>query len=874
MQRSPHLPALAVMYLVIGLFSLIAYFHFPHLPIRNVDSSAGTGALEALSLWSAQRAYPGREIPPAGYVQAFEQRKKLAKMSQAVAAVPPWESLGPFNVGGRTLSIAINPANPSTIYVGSASGGLWKTHTAGVGTHAWHPVPTGFPVLGVNTIVLSPVDTNLILIGTGEVYRDHNSTGGLGLLRTTRGSYGLGILKSEDAGRTWRKTLDWSYNQQRGVQQLRMNPKNDHTIYAGTTEGTFKSTDAGETWTRVHPVRMVTDIVIHPVDTNIVFIACGNFSTSGHGIYRSVDGGAHWQKLSNGLPRSYSGKTMLAIYQANPRFIYADIANTLERVGLYRSTDGGDNWTRLSGANYAAHQGWYSHFVVVHPRDSTRLILGGVHVWTSNDGGHTVTRRSGSSGERYLGEVPPGGPEGSRRYSHADHHNYAIDPNNPERVYFVNDGGIFRTDDFGRTFTGLNGGYTTTQFYNGFASDQDDSSLAIGGTQDNGVLIFHGSTTWYKSLGGDGTWNAIDPLVPTILYTSTQRLNIRRSNDGGKINSWRTIMNGIGSGDANFISPFVLAPSARSVLYAGKDLIYKTTTAGGSWFVLNGGRKLDSNPVLAMAVSPNGADTVYVTNAGGSTRTTVFVTMDGGASWRNITGTLPNRYPVDISIDPNDARRVFVAMSGFGSSHLFKSTNAGQSWIDIGAGLPDVPTSAVVVDPAFPHHIYAGNDLGVYVSIDDGETWERFDSGFPEAAIVMDLSISSSNRKLRAVTHGRGVYQRPLVGRIPTQVAQRQRIPFGFELLQNYPNPFSAKRGGTFGNPGTSIAYKLARDSDITLSVYDTRGREVERLFAGKQQAGEHHLVFDGSNLSSGIYFLRLQTQAGLSLVRRMVFIK
>lgn len=862
-KRFRHVVMVAILGILSCLLFFILYSNHRHSITPANASLIGTGALAALNFWTQQRAYPQKEIPEIGYFLAFEQRARLKSKLQSTNFVSPWKSIGPNNVGGRTLSIAINPLNTSTIYVGSASGGLWKTHSAGIGVHAWEPVPTGYPVLGVNAIALSPVDTNIIIIGTGEVYRDGNSTGGLGLLRTTRGSYGLGILKSDDAGRTWRKTLDWSYQQQRGVQQLRMNPLNPNTIYAGTSEGTYKSINGGETWSLVHSVRMVTDIVINPVDTNIVFIACGNFNTSGHGIYRSLDSGANWQKLDNGLPRSYSGKTMLAIYQANPNFIYADIANTLEGVGLYRSTNNGNSWIRLSSVDYAAHQGWYSHFVIVHPRDSTRLILGGVHVWTSDDGGRTLTKRSSSSGARYMGDVPPGGPEGSQFYSHADHHAYAISPDDPERVYLVNDGGIFRTDDFGHTFTGLNGGYITTQFYNGFANDLEDSTLAIGGTQDNGVLIYHGKASWYKSLGGDGTWNAIDPVVKRILYTSTQRLRMKKSNNGGE--SWTSIIDGIADGDANFISPFVMCPSARNILYAGKDLVYKTTTSGAFWFPTNGGKKIDSNPALALAMSYMSSDTVYVTNAGGNTRTTVFITTNGGQSWQNITGSLPNRFPVDISVNPNDASRVYVSFSGFGTSHLFKSNDAGQNWIDIGVGLPDVPTSAVVVDPLFPDHIYVGNDLGVYVSTDDGNTWESFDEGFPEAAIVMDLTISNKNRKLRAVTHGRGVYERPLIGEITTRVAERSQSQESFVLAQNYPNPF---------NPLTNVIYSLPRDADITLLVYDSLGREVKRLFVGRQRAGDYKVVFDGRRLSSGIYFLQLQTLDGESLVRKMLLLK
>jgi hypothetical protein len=286
-----------------------------------------SGAMEALDFWSTSRAYPNRVIPDVGHYAAFEHSQQyLQGEVDHPASVEPWRPIGPHNIGGRTISIAFNPLNPNTVYAGSAGGGLWRSYAGGVGIDAWDYVSTGFPVLGVNSIAVAPNDSNIIYIGTGEVYGYQNSIGGL-TIRTTRGSYGIGILKTTDAGLTWSKSLDWAYNQTRGVQAIRINPLNPNAVWAATTEGTYKSLDAGLTWTQVHNVIMANDLAINPLDTNIVFAACGNLGSLGHGIYRTTDGGATWLQLTAGLPATFGGKAQLAIYQSSPNMIFASIGN-------------------------------------------------------------------------------------------------------------------------------------------------------------------------------------------------------------------------------------------------------------------------------------------------------------------------------------------------------------------------------------------------------------------------------------------------------------------------------------------------------------------------------------------------------------------
>ena len=818
-----------------------------------------SGALQSLDFWARQRAYPEDFIPDYKYHQAFEYSKRNLKPQSDIIG-NPWETLGPHNFGGRTISIAINPQNGNTIYAGSAGGGLWRSYTGGVGTSAWQQINTGFSVLGVGAIAISPADTNTIYIGTGEVYGYKNSIGGLSV-RTTRGSYGIGILKTTDGGLNWTKTLDWSYNSMRGVQVVKINPLNPNTVWAGTSEGTYVTFNAGASWSKVDTNIMVTDIAINPADTGNVLIACGNLGSVGNGFYRTTNSGTSWTKITSGLPTTYGGKAIFSIYKNSPNVVFASIGNgdaTGAGTWLVKTTNFGSTWTTVSTFDYATYQGWFAHFAAVKPNDSSQVITAGVDVYKSTNGGTTSTQKS----FWYLwelGRTPIGGPEGPPDYSHADHHCFAFHPTDPNILYMGNDGGIFRTTDFGETFSGLNGGYQTQMFYNGFSSAATDSMLSTGGLQDNASAIWDGQLAWIRVLGGDGNWTAINHRNADTLYGSSQYLNILRSTDGG--NDYNNIAPP-NSGGTGFISPYMVAFNNPQVMYAMNTRAYKSTNAGTTWFSPNGGTQFDGNPSLGLSVSPLNDDLVYVTTSPVSSNAKVFRSTNGGNTWVNVTGTLPNRYLVDIAADPMDEGSVLVTASGFGTPHIYKSTDYGDTWIDIDNQLPDVPTSAVTIDPLNNKIIYLGNDIGVYVTTNGGTNWSEFKDGMPDAAIVMDLSVSKLNRKLRAATHGNGVYQ---IDMLPVTVGVDPiSSELSYKLNQNYPNPF---------NPVTNISYSIPKASDVELVVYDILGKEVTRLVSEYKSPGNYEVTWNGANFSSGVYFYRIKA-GDFTQVRKMTLIR
>ena len=373
---------------------LIAYLSFntPQeiIKAKNVKLS---GAMKAFDFWTKQRAYPGNDIPVDAYFKAYDRNKSLARINDNFTS---WEEMGPHNIGGRTISIAINPLNPNNIYAGSASGGLWRSTTGGLGIKAWSYVPTGFPALSIGAIVINPLDTTVMYIGTGEVYGYQSSTGGLSV-RTTRGSYGIGILKSTDGGDTWIKSLDWTYNQRRGVQVIKMNPINPNILYAGTSEGLYKTTDAGNTWNQIHNIVMTTDILINNQNPDIIVEACGNLGSPGKGIYRSTDAGSTWSSISSGIP-NFAGKILLAEYASDPNIYWASIGlGYANGAGTYlmKSTNAGASWNIInSSSNYSDYQGWYSHFVVPHSTNAQSLLFGGIDLWKSTNGGISISRKS------------------------------------------------------------------------------------------------------------------------------------------------------------------------------------------------------------------------------------------------------------------------------------------------------------------------------------------------------------------------------------------------------------------------------------------------------------------------------------------------
>ena len=827
-----------------------------------------TDAIESMQFFNEMRAFPDADIPPDKFYRAFEYSKNSMQELDRGDSPSEWTSLGPNNIGGRTLSLAISPADTSVIYMGSASGGLWKSTTGGLGAQAWTRIETGYPSLAVSWITIDSANTNVMYIGTGENYGYQYSLNGTNV-RVTRGMYGIGILKTTNGGASWVKSLDWSYNNERGVWRVIMNPKNHNVLYAATSEGVYKTNNAGTNWAQLLNYKMVMDLEINPVDTSIVYISVGNLSNdvpnANVGIYKTTNAGSSWTKVTGGLPSFWSGKAMIELYKGNPDYIYASIPNDLNGyVGYYTSTNGGGSWILKTTNVSISPQGWYNNAHIVKPDNPNTILVGTIDLVKSTNGGSSFQTKSNWS-EWITGATPPGQPESpSSQFAHADHHEFFVNPFDPNKLYCVTDGGLYRSNDFGETYYSCNGGYVTTQFYAGFVNSYQDSTWCLGGLQDNRAAFYQGTTAWYKTFVGDGFWCGVNSQNHNICYTEYSYGALYKSNNGGTSFSSFGV-SPPGSGNDNnycFATPFVVCRSNSNVIYIAGINVYRSNSGGGGWVSLGS----FSSKAISMDCSSTSTDTVYigtvpVTNGPSAA---IYRTTNGSTFQDVSNGQIPNRYPTDIHVNPNNPQEVYVTFGGFGSGHVYKTTNGGSNWINISGNLPDIPHESVVIDPMYPQNVYVGNDLGVYVTTNSGANWYEFRNGMPYA-LVFDLTIVYPNRHIRATTHGNGIYERTLVQNPVGVASNNGRIPQAYRLYQNYPNPF---------NPSTNIKFDLPKSSDVVMKVFDITGRAVYTLVNEKLNAGSYKVTFDGSAFSSGVYFCRLQTDNGFSETRKLLLVK
>ena len=827
------------------------------------NKKATSGAMESMQWMTQIRAYPEIDIPDDKFFRAFEYSKENLQAMNERDDLDQWQSIGPNNIGGRSLCVAVHPVDTGTIFMGAASGGLWKSTSGGIGASAWTLINTGYPSLAVSHIAIDSINPNVMYIGTGENYGYQFSQNGLDV-RVTRGMYGIGILKTIDGGSTWTKSLDWSYDNKRGVWKVIINPKNSNTIYAATSEGIYKSNNSGVNWYQALNYQMVMDMEINSSDTSILYASIGNLTNlvplTNKGIFKTNNSGNNWTKLSGGLPANWSGKTTIELYKGNPEFIYASISNDFSYVGYYKSSNGGTSWINVNTSIPIGNQGWYNNGHIVKSSDPNSILVGTINVEKSVNGGTSFLTMS-NWGAWVEGATPPGEPEGPDDFVHADVHYYTSNPKNPNKIYIAADGGLYRSNNFGETFYSCNGGFVTSQFYASFANSYQDSIFCLGGLQDNRSAFYQGTNAWYKTFFGDGMSCAINSQNDNICYTEYTYGSISKSVNGGV--SWSGVAPpGTGS-ESNycFVTPFISCRSDPNIMYVGGKSIYKSTVGGGSWLGPYGASIFGGTKILSLASSHTGTDTVYC----GAINGRIFRSVNAGVNWTNITDSsqTPNRYATDITVNPNKSNEVYVTFGGFGSGHVFKTTNAGNSWQNISGNLPDVPHHSIVVDPVYNQNIYVGNDLGVYVTTNSGLNWNEYRSGMPYA-LTFDLSIVYPSRKLRATTHGNGIYERKLIENPVSVNSNTSNIVSDYKLYQNYPNPF---------NPKTVISYQLSVSNFVSVKVFDLTGKEVVTLFSGKQNAGSHELEFDGNNLSSGTYFYSLKT-GNYSDTKRMILLK
>ncbi len=768
---------------------------------------------EAAEFSLLRRAPEGMALPVERYLEAKRHAERMPLLRHSAgkgreAALGSWQPLGPGNIGGRTRSILINPANPKIMYAGAVGGGVWKSTD---GAQSWFPLTDLLPSIGIGALAMDPQNPDILYAGTGEYY-----TG------STRGDSirGLGIFRTTDGGATWSQLPATATSSFYYTNKLAVSPANSQHIYAATYGGVWASLDGGVTWKRVldrtSPNNGCQDLVMRSDQaTDYVFAACGMSVTPQTVIYRNVDagGGGSWEQVFSAPNMS---RTSLAIAPSNQSTIYAvsasaesgDYHNGL--LGVYRSQSNGDkdSWqTRVNnqdanrlntvlftnpregmadicsgGKAQYSNQGDYDNAIAVDPLNPDVVWVGGIDVFRSDDGGANW----GIAGF-WQASAP--------QLVHADVHAFVFQPGynggDNQRLIVATDGGIFSTDNaLAATaqgdraacspyptqivWTSLNNSYAATQFYHG--SVYPGGGAYWGGTQDNGAVRGSdgaGANAWRRVISGDGGFTAIDPTDPNLIYGESQNLAFSRSVNGGI--TFSSALRGITENTSNFlfITPFEMDPSQPKRLYLGGRTLWKTTDGALNWSAASA--PVASGSISAIAIAPSApAKMVMATSTGLILRNSDALSATDSTVWSS--SSPRTGYVSRLAFDPGNPDIVYATYSQFKASasqnHVYKSTDGGATWTGIDGsgdtGLPDIPVFSIIVDPQNTSNLYLGTDLGVFFSPDGGNTWSRDDAPFANTVTeVLTLDRSSGTPVLYAFTHGRGVWKTPLPGNGP-----------------------------------------------------------------------------------------------------------
>jgi len=729
-----------------------------------------------------QRAYPNKTIPAGIRQRAVKERERRIELESALrrslspqtAATPEpaWTLIGPEPVGfygvdaGRVTALAIDPANPKILYMGGAEGGVWQSVNNGT---TWKPLTDKEPSMAVGSIAIDPENSNTIYVGTGEENFSGDSY------------YGAGILKSTNGGQTWTQSLSSLDAVPCGGQwvgAMAVHPTNSNIVLAGLEScyygGTtiYRSTDGGQTWTAVltnsNAYQPVTAVIFDPANGNIVYAA-----TEYGGLFKSTNAGLTWSAANgsgnNVLPSSNLGRMALVMAPSNPSILYAAIGNqnTSDLLGMYKTVDGGNNWTQLPNApNFCATQCWYDLVLAVSPSNPNFIAAGGVYPY--HPGGSAVTT-SADGGNIWVDQS-----NGLHPDTHA-----LVFSHDGSTLYTGNDGGVWSTTNPTAnqiSWTDLNTSLAITEFYPGISMDQGNLNHTYVGTQDNAAEKYTGQLAWTAVTCGDGGATVMDYTNTSTVYANCIEESLEKSTDDG--NTWYNATTGLDADDRiAWVPPLAIDPEHHNTLYFGTYRVYQTTNAAGQWTAISGdltGTR-GQGVLNAIAVAPTDANTIYTGSSDGRVHVTRNALTTGTATWTDVSGatntTLPNRNVDWIAVDPTVSTTAYVGFSGFTGygdnlGHIFKTTNAGNTWIDVSGDLPNTPVDAILVDPDEPETVFIGTDIGAYYTTTGGTSWSALGTGLPNV-VVTGLGLHESSRTLRATTHGRSVWDLDVATLLP-----------------------------------------------------------------------------------------------------------
>ncbi|MBC8046181.1 MAG: T9SS type A sorting domain-containing protein [Fimbriimonadaceae bacterium] len=695
------------------------------------------------------RTYPNEIFPLTAYKKAMEhaQMDYENKLAESRGGGDSWIVEGPANISGRMNTIAIDPFDNNNLLVGLASGGIFKSNDHG---ETWYPVFDDFSYLAIAHIVYDPVDENVIYAGTG----DPNISG--------YPFIGDGIYKSTDGGETWSYS---GLSETFIVSKIIVHPADNNIIYAATMglpfernidRGLYKSEDAGATWNKILFVdddAGIIDIVSDPDNADIIYAASWNRIRNNHEslvwgdnahIYKSTDGGDSWNILSDDLPIDPMSRISLEMHPDDANIIYACFVGAdLGLYGIYKTIDGGLSWNEINTGDVDgafSGFGWYFDGIQINTKNPDDLFLLAVQLYrTSNDGDDWET-----IDDPLL---------------HADKHAMAFQGD--ETYYLATDGGLYRTSSDADHWTDTED-IPSTQLYH-VDLNVHSPGIYYGGFQDNGTNAGNSFMieSWYGLFGADGFHTEFRSDDDDIFYVETQNGGIVVF-DGF---SYYDATNGIDWDDrTNWNTPYIISKHDPDILYAGTYRIYKSDDGVYPYYNaisddLSDGIIYEERFHTVSVIEESDFDALVL--FAGTTDANVQRTTNGGITWENITGILPEHYVTDIAVSHTNEDVVFVSNSGYRENdfvpHIFKSNDLGSSWINISGDLPDLAVNAIVIHPGNDNYIFVATDGGAYYTLDGGADWERLGDNMPVIA-VYDLEYDAVNNKIIAGTHARGCW--------------------------------------------------------------------------------------------------------------------
>ena len=709
-----------------------------------------------------------------------------------------WQFLGPKNISGRCTDVEVVAPKGKyyTIYVGSASGGVWKTVNEGT---TWEPVFDQHVSTSIGDIALDPDDPNTLWVGTGEanIFRSSQS--------------GAGIYKTTDGGKTWQHMgLEGSLT----IARIIIDPTNSDVVYVAASghewtkskeRGVYKTTDGGKTWEKILFINDLTgaiDLVMDPEDSQVLYAATwqrirkkwndprNESNYNGSSIHKTSDGGKNWKLINNGLPPAkFRGRIGIDISRSNPNVLYAFIDNyeiaregtdeetdsygrpkggVIKGATIYRTDDQGNSWKRVSGLTeemtpymerLSGTYGWVFGQIRVDPSDENTVYVMGIPLNVSNDGGKTYRRLRGM---------------------HVDHHGLWIDPDNPNYLVNTNDGGIYISYDRGEHWRSLTDRLPVVQFFN-IAFDMDNPFHVYGSIQDHGsrrgvVDLRRGrdnipTVDFEYAPGGEGSSHAIDPTNPDIVYSagfygSISRTDLSKSGQ----EAYKRILPRVFENEARlrgqWVAPFIISPHNPNIIYHGMQYLYRSLDRGDTWerispdLTYNNKDKMGDiqyQTLFTISESHLKYGLIYAGTDDGR----AHVTKDGGKTWTEITeGLVRNKWISRVVASKYSLGTVYLTQNGKRdddfAAYIRKSDDYGKTWQDISGNIPLGPVNVIREDPIDKNILYVGTDIGVYVTKDGGKSWELL--GDLPSTYVHDLIIHPRDNILVIATHGRGMW--------------------------------------------------------------------------------------------------------------------